>query len=264
MNGRRHPGVLIGWSLLLLAGCTRAHSTHVVRDSSLRSLPLYFYPSADTSSPPRATIFFFGNDVGFWSAHGDLARRLSDRGYSVIGFDVAKYLRRLPADLLIRDSVFARDIPTIIQRSVHELNDDESPLVLAGHSFGADVALWTEATVRVPNVIGVVALAPTERSHLEVTPSDLANLSSPREPGSFSAAEEIRKIPPGVRIAVMRGSGDNRRPIDSSLVAAGGSRIDYRVIPFAGHSLKSLTIAGPMIESELGHILEGSGKRASN
>ena len=246
-----------GAFLLLTAACARASAPHVVRDASLRSLPLYFYPSADTANAPRATVFFFGNDVGFWAAHEALARRLSNHGYSVIGFDVAKYLRGLPSDQIVRDSVFAREIPKIIQRSVHELNDDESPLVLAGHSFGADVALWTEATDRIPGVIAVLALGPTERSHLEVTPLDLANLSSPHEPGSFGAAEEISRLPRGVRIGLMRGSGDRRRPIDSSLMAAAPNRVEYKVIPFAGHSLKSLTIAGPMIEHELDRLVTG-------
>jgi hypothetical protein len=100
----------------------------------------------------------------------------------------------------------------------------------------------------------VLALGPTPRSHLTVTALDLANLSDPREPGSFGAAEEIRRMPPGIRIAMLRGSGDKRRSTDSSLVAAGGGRVDYRVIPFAGHSLRSLTIAGPMIESALERI----------
>jgi type IV secretory pathway VirJ component len=122
-------------------GCARARSAHIAHDRSLRSLPLYFYPSADTARPPKETIFFFGNDVGFWEAHQELAERLSADGYSVIGFDVKRYLDRLPDSLSIRDSVFLREIPAIIARSVHELNDDESPIVLAGHSFGADVAL---------------------------------------------------------------------------------------------------------------------------
>lgn len=255
MNRLLRSAVILAVAGLSGIGCAHARSTRAPHDKSLATLPLYFYPSADTALPPKATVFFFGNDVGFWEAHQNLAERLSGDGYSVVGFDVKKYLDRLPASLLLRDSVFLREIPAIIARSVHDLNDDESPIVLAGHSFGADVALLVEANDRIPGVVGVLALGPTPRSHLTVTALDLANLSDPREAGSFGAADEIRKTPHGIGVALLRGAGDKRRSADSSLVAAGAGRVDYRVIPFAGHSLKSLTIAGPMIESALDRLV---------
>src|SRR6478672_9946377 len=93
-------------SAILEVGCARAHSARLPRDRSLASLPLYFYPSADTARPPKATVFFFGNDVGFWEAHQKLAERLSADRYSVIGFDVKKFLDTLPRNLVRRDSVF--------------------------------------------------------------------------------------------------------------------------------------------------------------
>lgn len=262
-SAARSPRAAADASFLLLTAsvvlfslsCTQARSPHILHDKSLASLPLYFYPSADTAHAPRATVFFFGNDVGFWKPHQTLAEKLSGEDFTVVGFDVTKYLKRLPTNLTLRDSVFAKDIPIIIVRSIHEMNAEKSPVILGGHSFGADVALWTAGATRIPGVVGVLALGPTERSHLTVTALDLANLSNPREPGSFSAQDAIRRIPSGLGIALLRGSHDRRRGIDSSLVAAGGGRVDYRVIPLAGHSLKSLIIAGPMIESALDRLL---------
>ena len=32
------------------------------------------------------------------------------------------------------------------------------PIIIAGHSFGADIALWTEANARLQGVVGVLAL----------------------------------------------------------------------------------------------------------
>lgn len=256
--------ILTPWMMLSTVffafGCAPARSAHLPRDRSLASLPLFFYPSQDTARPPKATVFFFGNDVGFWEAHQRLAERLSGDGYSVIGFDVKKFLDTLPANPLVRDSTFAAELPPIVARSIHELNDDNSPIILAGHSFGADIALWSGATAHIPGVIGVLALSPTPRSHLKVTPMDLANVSEPTESGSFGAAEEIKRMPAGLAIALLRGSSDKRRATDTALVAAGGNRVDYRVIPFAGHSLKSLTIAGPMIESALDRMVANGGR----
>ena len=41
------------------------------------------------------------------------------------------------------------------------------------------------------------------------------------------------------------------------IIAAGGSRMTYTVIPFASHSLRSLIIAGPMIEHEIDRMIVG-------
>lgn len=256
MPGRRITFPALGFLLAAVwLGCVPARPARLPGDKSLRSLPLYFYPSVVTAAPPKATVVFFGNDVGFWQAHQELATRLSNDGYTVIGFDVKNYLERLPDSLPLRNAIFLREMPSIIARSVHDLKDDGLPIILAGHSFGADVALMLGAADRVPGVIGVVALSPTARSHLTVTALDLANLSNPSEPGSFGAIDEIRRMPPSIRIALLRGSGDNRRSIDPGLVAAGRGRVDYRVIPFAGHSLKALTIAGPMIVNAVDRII---------
>jgi len=247
--------------LLLCTGmlaCAPAQGSKKPRDKYLQSLPLFFYPSLDSTKPPRATVVFFGNDIGFWDAHQVLAARLSAHGYAVVGVDIKKYLSSLPDSLPLRNSIFLNEMPGIIARSMHELGADKTPIVLAGHSFGANVALLLGASNRVPGAIGVIALGPTARSHLKVTAFDLANYSNPSEPGSFGAAEEISRMPPGVRVAIMRGGHDNRRAIDSGLVSAGRRRVDYRVIPFAGHSLQSLTIAGPMIESAIDRIVGGT------
>ncbi|HSU97987.1 MAG TPA: hypothetical protein VLI40_12200, partial [Gemmatimonadaceae bacterium] len=67
----------------------------------------------------------------------------------------------------------------------------------------------------------------------------------------------IRAIPSNMRIALLRGSGDRRKGIDSALEVAGKPRLRYSVIPFASHSLKSLTIAGPMAQRAVGWIVSG-------
>ncbi len=241
-------------SLLALSACAPAHSRVVVRDRALANLGLYFYPSRSESRPSRATIFFLGNDVGFWQAHQELAERLAAAGYSVVGFDVKRFVSTLPDSLAERDRILSKVLPAIIRRAAHDIHEDNSPLILAGHSFGADIALWLEATDRIPGVIGVLALSPTIRGHLRVTALDLANASEPHESGSFSVAEEIAKIPARIPIALVRGSGDKRRSGDTELIRAGGSRLSYTVIPLASHSLKSLTLAGPIIVQTVNHL----------
>jgi pimeloyl-ACP methyl ester carboxylesterase len=202
-------------------------------------------------------VFFLGNDLGFWGPHQKLAERLASHGYAVIGFDVKRFLDRLPDSAPLRNSVLAHDVPALMIRSLHELRADSVPIVIAGHSFGADIALWMEANAKLPGVVGVLALGPTRRDHPGVTINDQINIGEPREPGSFSVAQQIRNTPPGVRIALLRGASDKERRSDQDFIAAGGARLSYTVIPFASHSLKSLLIAGPMIERALDRLVAG-------
>ncbi len=234
--------------------CPSAKPKYVARDPVLRTLPIYLYPASGT---PKAVVVFFGNDVGFWDAHDRLARRFASSGYSVIGLDVKAYVDRLPEPYLDREGAFNSSIDAVIGRAVRELSADSLPLVLGGHSFGADLALWTAAHAPPPRTVGVLALGPTARSHFYVTAMDRANIREPDEPGSFAIADEIRAVPVTMRIALLRGSGDHRIGIDSALQVAGKPRLRYSVIPFASHSLRSLTLAGPMAEHALAWIVRG-------
>src|SRR5450759_2306097 len=187
----RWSGVNV-WTRLLFAllalGCAPAHSAYIPRDPELRLEPLYFYPGVGTSRHPKAGVFFLGNDLGFWEPHQKLAERLAAHGYAVVGFDVKKFLDRLPDSALLRDSILVHDLPGLIERSLHELGADSVPIVIAGHSFGADLALWAEANARLPGVVGVLALSPTRRDHPTVTLKDQMNTGEPTGPGSFAVA----------------------------------------------------------------------------
>jgi pimeloyl-ACP methyl ester carboxylesterase len=248
------PGLLIA---LILCACRSARPSYVPRDATLLTEPLYFYPSVEPSHHPKAGVFFLGNDLGFWSPHQRLAERLASHGYAVVGFDLKSYLDRFPDSTILRDSVLAHDLPLLVKRSLHELGADSVPLVIAGHSFGADLAFWTEAHSPVPGLVGILALGPTKRDHPTVTIRDRVNAGEPTEPGSFAVADEIRQIPLNVQIALLRGASDKERAADRAFIAAGGNRLTYTVIPFASHSLKSLIIAGPMIERALDRLVRG-------
>lgn len=189
-----------------VTGCVGGESpTRVARDPVLRAQPVFLYGAADTTRPPRAVIFFFGDDIGFWKPHRQLA--------------------------------------ALLARSRHELWADSAPLIIAGHSLGAEIAIWTAAHTCEPDVAGL-AMSPGSRGHLRVSMSDIMNGPEPTEPGSFSVADAIGAVPGDERIAVIRGTKDKLARADPSLLAAGGSRIERFPVLLAGHSLKGLTMAG--------------------
>lgn len=260
---KREAGAVAGFRhitpvivLALTVSCARAHSAYRPHDPQLQNEPLYFYPAQTAREKPKAGVFFLGNDLGFWEPHQKLAQRLAAHGYAVVGFDVKKFLDRYPDSAALRDSAIVQQVPILMKRSLHELGADSRPIIIAGHSFGADLALWTEAHARPQGVIGVLALGPTKRDHPTVTLRDEMNAGEPTEPGSFSVADQIRDTPQNVRIALMRGASDKERTSDRAFIDAGGSRISYTIIPFASHSLKSLIIVGPMIEHAIDDLLD--------
>jgi pimeloyl-ACP methyl ester carboxylesterase len=228
-----------------LVGCQSDDApTHTARDPGLRGEPVFLYQAADTTRPPRAVIFFFGNDIGFWRPHRQLAASLARSQYAVVGFDIRPLLRRLPAPGPTRDTAFVAAIEPIIARSRHELGADSVPLIIAGHSLGAEIAIWTAAHICEPDVAGVLAMSPGSRSHLRVSVNDIVNGPEPTEPGSFSVADAVGDVPNDERIAIIRGTKDKLARADAALVAAGGDRIERFSVLLAGHSLKGLTMAG--------------------
>ncbi len=224
-------------------------------DTALRAPWLYFYPSRD--GPPRAFMVFFGNDVAFWEPHQDLAWRFAGDGVSVVGIDLRKYLATLPADEPQRDSAFGARMPGLIAAARHALSADTIPAVLAGHSFGAEVAFWIGLHHAPPKLVGILALNSRSTGHLFITPSDWLNKEA-SGPWSFSTIDAARMIDPRVRIALVRGAHDPFRGHDPEFIAAGGDRLRRFEIPMAGHALGTLLVAGPLISRALHFVMDSS------
>lgn len=241
---------------LSVGACGPAEPPPPAHDPVLRALPMYFYPAADSTIPPRAVVFFFGNDVGFWEPHQELAWALSDQQIAVAGLDMRQLLAHLPEDEASRERAFIDEIVPLIARSRHELHGDAVPLIIAGHSLGAEVALWTAAYAHPPGTIGVLALSPGSRSHLRVSISDLAMSSEPVGAGSFSVSEAVRHLPGRERFAIVRGERDKFSFADSSLLAAGGARSHRYLVRFGNHSLREILIARPTVRRAVDWLLE--------
>lgn len=243
--------------LLVVRACDEpADPTYTARDPALRSRVLYFYPAVAGREPANAFVFFFGNDVGFWAPHRRLAVNLAEQGFDVVGFDLKPLVTSLSDSDAGRDSTFAAEVGRVVAASRRELRADARPVVLAGHSLGAEVAIWSAVHVPIPDLIGVLALSPGSRSHLGVSLSDLVNGPEPTGAGSFSVAREVSRLAPAVRLAVVRGENDDYQSADPAILAAGGTRARRYVVRFAGHSLKRIIVAMPAIRRALGWILE--------
>ncbi len=229
-------------------------ATFVAADTSLRTPYLFLYPSR-AEGPSRATIVLFGNDVAFWEPHQNLAWRLSGEGYSVIGLDLRKYLATLPDGEVARDSAFSTGMTSTIAHARHELHADSLPIIIGGHSFGAELAFWLSLHAPPPNLVGVLSLNTRSTGHLFITPSDWMNKEA-SGPRSFSTVRAAHDINPRVRIALVRSQHDPFKAHDPEFVAAGGDRLRRFEIPMATHSLTTMLVAGPLISRAVRFLLD--------
>jgi hypothetical protein len=226
-------------------------------DALLNSAGVRLYPASDGGRPPRAVVFFFGNDVGFWAPHRELATFLSQRGIAVAGFDLRDLVHSLPASPVARQNAFVARITPIIERSRSALGGERVPLIIAGHSLGAEIAIWTAAEAFPDSAFSVLAMSPGSRSHLDATLGDMLNGPEPTGSGSFSVAEVLCDVPHEARIALVRGTNDRYRRVDSLLVMAGGERLRRFLIPLSGHSLKGGYVVNSYVTRAIEWLLGG-------
>ncbi|MEO7964532.1 MAG: hypothetical protein ABIT38_11580 [Gemmatimonadaceae bacterium] len=258
----------LGAATLVGVGAVRAYVNQVgptgiprvARSPWLRTQPIFLYPAQGLAAPPRAYIFFLGNDVGFWTAHRALSWRLSLEGYAIAGLDIRPILDSLPQSRAEREQAFRARTTRLLATARHELGADSTPVLIAGHSLGAELAIVL-ASEAIPRLVGVVAMSPGGRSHLEISPSDVLTSSDPTGPESFAISEALRRIPEPVRVAIVRGSGDGLRRVDDSLLASYRPPVRRFIVMLAGHSLKSVALSGPVVDGAIDWLLSPEGDR---
>ncbi len=238
----------------------------ILREGTRRGVIEIFPPR---SGHPRAVIVFLGNDVGFWRPHRLLAAGLGLDGYAVVGLDIRDVFRELPDDPDARATAVTRRLRDLIQRGYDEFakvapdttratTQRPPPLLLMGHSLGAELALWTAANVRPAALAGVIALSPGSRSHLRVTAGDLLMSGEPMETGSFAVADVVHQLVTNdsdARVAVVRGSQDRLRSADSAILAAGRMNAKRIVVPLGTHSMTDVGLAGWSVRRALAWVL---------
>ncbi len=238
---------------------------YVPRDPLLRDMPVALFPAVMPPAPrgaaprePRGVVLFYGNDGAFTREHQKLAELLARHGFAVVGLDLMRHLPVLPSSTpAVRDSAFAASVGPLVERVRAEFGAPTAPVIIAGHSFGADLAIWTAAHAPPRGTVGVLAMGPGSRGHLGLSRiNPLEHLQNPIGPGTFSTADAIRATDPTVRIAVVRGGGDAYRIADSALAVAGGARFRRTLVPLGGHAFRRLLIAGPLIEHDVDWLVD--------
>lgn len=146
---RARVAVAVLCALAVSAACFRpSPAPYSPHDPALAGFPLLFYPNAVPATPAKAFVFFVGNDIGFWGAHQDLAKRLAGAGYDVVGFDTKVFFARLPEDETARATMFGDSVAAMIALARRELGADSLPVVLGGTRSGRKWPAGSRSTRR--------------------------------------------------------------------------------------------------------------------
>ena len=145
-------------------------TTNVV--TSRGDQPLVVYAAAARTERPLVLLL---SGEGGWRAFDDaVAGRLAARGYTVGGIDCMRYFRSAQDDR----TALARDVRRFADALVVAAGAPApTRIVLAGYSFGADLAPWIAgAPGRDARIVGLVLIGPDRTGSLQARISEILGL----------------------------------------------------------------------------------------
>lgn len=212
--------------LLLAAAVTAAPPVETSRGAQ----PFVVYaPAPGSASAPKPMVLVLSGEGG-WRAFDDkIAGWLSAAGYWVGGVDCMKYFWKPQDD---RDA-FASDVgkySDALAKAAGRATDGR--VVLAGYSFGADLAPWVGgASKRDPRVAALVMIGPDKQGSLQFRVSEMMGFV-PKD-HVFDTAVALADAA-GVPALFVHG-GSDRSSSAPELAAGFAGRKELIVVPGATH-----------------------------
>jgi type IV secretory pathway VirJ component len=214
----------------VLAPLLLAAAAHVTVATSRGDQSLTLYPPSSASSARAGRLVLVLSGEGGWRAFdAQLARWLADDGYWVGGIDCLHYFWSPQDDR----AALAADMVHFGDALVAAAGAPERPrIVLAGYSFGADLAPWIAGAPGAdPRTAALVMIGPDRTGSLEFRLSELLGLSSKSH--VFDTARALQDAA-SVPVAFIHGAADDES--DAPALAAGFPGVkELAVVPKAAH-----------------------------
>jgi type IV secretory pathway VirJ component len=130
--------------------------------------PLVVYRAA--SPADRPVVLLLSGEGGWRDFDDDVAGRLAAHGYTVGGIDCLRYFKSAQDDR----AALAKDVKLFADALVAAAKVKEPRLVLAGYSFGADLAPWIAgAPGRDPRIVALLLIGPDKTGSLQARISEI-------------------------------------------------------------------------------------------
>lgn len=198
--------------------------------TSRGQLDLRVFPPVSTPKGAEAPLVLLLSGEGGWRSFDDmLAATLTDAGYWVGGFDAMHYFWKAQDDRAALASDVRACIASLASRAGRGA---DATVLLAGFSFGADLAPWVAGSGNLrERVRGLVMISPDETGSLEFRVSELLGFDSKEH--TFSVAEALRGAA-GIPVLLLHGENDTK---SAAAVLAGSAAEPKRLVtvPDANH-----------------------------
>jgi type IV secretory pathway VirJ component len=186
-------------------------------------------PAASAADPERPLVLLASGEGGWRRFDVMIAGFLSDAGYWVGGMDAMKYFWEAQDDrqaLAVDIRAYADALATIAGRK------PGGPILLAGFSFGADLAPWVAGAGGWGDRLrGLILIGPDETGSLEFRIMEIMGFS-PKD-HIFSVAEALKSAA-GVPVLFLHGEKDSNSAAPALATSAGEPK-RIAVIPGADH-----------------------------
>jgi type IV secretory pathway VirJ component len=186
-------------------------------------------PATSVPDPERPLVLLASGEGGWRRFDVMIAGFLSDAGYWVGGVDAMKYFWEAQDDrqtLAVDIRAYADALATIAGRK------PGGPILLAGFSFGADLAPWVAGAGGWGDRLrGLILIGPDETGSLEFRIMEIMGFS-PKD-HIFSVAEALKSAS-GVPVLFLHGEKDSNSAAPALATSAGEPK-RIAVIPGADH-----------------------------
>lgn len=209
-----------------LAGASASPSTTKVVTSRGDQYLLVYRPDVAPTDNGKPLVLFISGEGGWRRFDGMLAKWIADAGYVVGGVNAMEYFWEPQDDRTLLASDF-RAYGTALAASAGRPGD--TPLVLAGFSFGADLAPWLAgAGGWGKRLAGMLMLAPDKEGSLAFRVLEI--LGFDQDEHVFSVEEALRSAA-GIPVFFIHGEKDSGA--DTPALAKGAAQ-PSRLITITG------------------------------
>lgn len=224
---RRLPATL---ALAVTAACLPAMAvTPAVRVQTSRGpfdLVVYRPQAPD---PAKPLVLLVSGEGGWRKFDDQIAGFLRDAGYWVGGLDVMAYFWKAQDDRQVLGSD-ARAYASALARAAGR--PPEAPVVLAGYSFGADLAPWIAgAGGWGRRIAGIVMIGPDAMGSLEFRVSEILGMEA--KDHVFKVADALASVA-GIPVLFLHGAKDGESAAPALHEAASRPK-KIVIVPEAGH-----------------------------
>lgn len=216
--------------MLGLALAAAVSTTNVVTSRGDQPLAIY----AAVAPADRPLVLFLSGEGGWRSFDEEVAGRLAARGYTVGGIDCLRYFHTAQDDR----ALLAKDVRKFADALIASVKAPASArVVLAGYSFGADLAPWIAGVPdRDPRIAALMLIGPDKKGSLQARISEILGLApSDHVFDTAAALAEATTLP----VLFVHGEDDGESDAPELHRGFAGTKKRLLVVPgshhFSGH-----------------------------